>query len=933
MVARMNLITKISTRKGLVALAITCFASLLSFGIPSISHAAAVVGFNPGNIMDNMVMTNAGSMSVAQIQTFLNSKVPVCDTWHAGFYGSSGTWYGPPFTCLKDYTENSLTAAQIIYNAAHTYSINPQVLLVLLQKEEALITDTWPASYQYKSATGYGCPDSTPGVCSSSYFGFTNQINNAAKLFHSVVTSSPTWYSPYVLGNNNIQWSPNASCGSSTVYIQNLATAALYDYTPYRPNQASLNAGYGTGDSCSSYGNRNFYLYFTDWFGTTINPSLYYAIIQGPNSPALYLQTSAGKYYIPSGELMQAWGIDKLPIQQVTQSYLDSLKTGPWIGKLLKDDWNNYFVVDGGKLHYVRNTSYLSLWNISSDTAVQSLGLVYTIPGGTWVGRFIRDINQPTGQIWLIDGGSKHALTDSNALYEWGYTPDQLTTISTSYLDSIPTSSIASQYVTNGSTKYYIDMGRKLNFTNTNIENAFVGSQSPNSYATNTLSFLPTENALQFVVDISNGRWYMLENGKKHYITQGRIAEIWGKPASQAPTRISSGFIAGLPNGGNLQYIVQTTNPSMSWIIDGTKRYISTPEIANAWTLPNTIIPTYSTQSLNHLNRGSDITNIINGSGSSFSYLMDNGSKRYLSTNNATQGWGQATTTTNSLVTLIPEGSFINHIIKNSSGGAFLMMNSTAYPIDPSFNDAWGVSNSTPSVADETISRYPVGSTLQSFVRIAGISYIMRNGQKIPIKKYADAYTTSTLGEVTLPADYFNTAPEASYLIKSTDKNDSRIWLMTGGKKLLLNTFEQQVSYGYLSRAIQPTALTPSALGLIPNDSQPFSLLIQKPNSGIKFISFGSALGFPNGDTLFSYISASNQIIQVPPSVFDSFTLLKATSRLIRDDYGNYYWMESGYKRHIATLSALLHYRAINPQEAYLEGTTMNLIPLGPSIN
>jgi hypothetical protein len=283
MLANMNLVTKISTRKGMVALVIICFASLLLFCTPSTSHATAVVGFNPGNIMDNSVMTSSGTMNAAQIQTFLNSKVPVCDTWHAGFYGSSGTWYGPPFTCLKDYTENNLTAAQIIYNAAQTYNINPQVLLVVLQKEESLITDTWPAPYQYKSATGYGCPDSTPGVCNSSYYGFTNQINNAAKLFHSVVTSSPTWYSPYVLGNNNILWSPNASCGSSVVNIQNLATASLYDYTPYRPNQASLNAGYGSGDSCSSHGNRNFYLYFTDWFGST-----YSSVYNGFDYSAVY---------------------------------------------------------------------------------------------------------------------------------------------------------------------------------------------------------------------------------------------------------------------------------------------------------------------------------------------------------------------------------------------------------------------------------------------------------------------------------------------------------------------------------------------------------------------------------------------------------------------------------------------------------------------
>jgi hypothetical protein len=259
-------------KKCLVLITAVVLVFCATFGTSDTSHAASAAGFNPGYIIDDSVMTNSGSMSISQIQGFLNSKVPNCDTNHAGFYGSSGTWYGPPFTCLKDYTENGLSSAQIIYNAAQQYHINPQVLIVLLQKEQGLITDTWPAPYQYTSATGYGCPDSTPGVCNSAYYGFTNQVNNAAKLFHSVVTSSPNWYSPYVLGNNYIQWSPNASCGGSTVNIQNLSTAALYDYTPYRPNQASLNAGYGTGDSCSSYGNRNFYLYFSDWFGPPSSP-------------------------------------------------------------------------------------------------------------------------------------------------------------------------------------------------------------------------------------------------------------------------------------------------------------------------------------------------------------------------------------------------------------------------------------------------------------------------------------------------------------------------------------------------------------------------------------------------------------------------------------------------------------------------------------
>ncbi|MEO5949059.1 MAG: hypothetical protein ABIP74_01525 [Candidatus Saccharimonas sp.] len=201
-------------------------------------------------------------MDVSQIQAFLNSKVPTCNTWHASGYGQN-----PPFTCLKDFSENGRSAAQIIYDIARQYQINPQVLLVLLQKEQGLITDTWPLASQYRSATGYGCPDTAS--CDSTYYGFTNQVTWASKMFRAILNNSPTWYSPYILGNNDILWSPDRSCGSGTVNIQNRSTVALYDYTPYQPNQAALNAGYGQGDSCSAHGNRNFYLYFTEWFGST----------------------------------------------------------------------------------------------------------------------------------------------------------------------------------------------------------------------------------------------------------------------------------------------------------------------------------------------------------------------------------------------------------------------------------------------------------------------------------------------------------------------------------------------------------------------------------------------------------------------------------------------------------------------------------------
>ncbi len=303
-----------------------------SVAMTSVSFAADTGAFQAGRIIDDAVFTNTSSMTVNDIQNFLNSKVPNCDTNHAGMTGGTGTVYNPQFICLKSFYENpsasytvsfnyqdtncnwqsdsrtyyynnayrytaltpiynngdchqgyslkgtiqsvngvvpsgAISAAQIIYNTAQQYQINPEVLIVLLQKEQGLITDTWPAPYQYQSATGYGCPDYSP--CNQGYSGFSNQLKWAATMFHAIMINSPTWYTPYILGNNYIQYSPIASCGGTTVNIQNRATQALYNYTPYQPNTAALAAGYGTGDGCNAYGNRNFWLYFNDWFGST----------------------------------------------------------------------------------------------------------------------------------------------------------------------------------------------------------------------------------------------------------------------------------------------------------------------------------------------------------------------------------------------------------------------------------------------------------------------------------------------------------------------------------------------------------------------------------------------------------------------------------------------------------------------------------------
>lgn len=241
--------------------------------------SASIAGFSAGNIISDYMMSNRNSMSLAQIQQFLTSKNPCNDTDYNKYLRlkaayPSNDWHfeNGHFICLSEERfgdgetlGSGQTAAEIIYQAAQDYYINPQVLLVLLQKEQGLITDTYPNKVQYRAATGFGCPDTAP--CSVEYYGFKNQVRKAASMFREVLDGGWSNYPAYK--TVYVQYNPNAGCGGTNVYIENRATSALYRYTPYQPNASALNAGYGTGDVCGAYGNRNFYLYFTDWFGST----------------------------------------------------------------------------------------------------------------------------------------------------------------------------------------------------------------------------------------------------------------------------------------------------------------------------------------------------------------------------------------------------------------------------------------------------------------------------------------------------------------------------------------------------------------------------------------------------------------------------------------------------------------------------------------
>lgn len=260
--------------KTAVVAAVATIALGLSLAVvaPQPAKAADANNFNAGNIISDTMFYNV-RMSEAAIQALLvrngswlaNYRQSTV-TKPAGAYSDGGNATGWGICNQYDGAADEL-ASTIIFKVQNACGVSAQALLATLQKESSLVTSGTSANL--RSAMGYGCPDSAD--CDVNYYWFFNQMFGAARSFQWYGNQAPGGYSSkkYAVGWWNIQYKPYTTCGTKSVYVENRATAALYYYTPYTPNQAALNNLYGTGDGCSSYGNRNFWRIYTDWFGST----------------------------------------------------------------------------------------------------------------------------------------------------------------------------------------------------------------------------------------------------------------------------------------------------------------------------------------------------------------------------------------------------------------------------------------------------------------------------------------------------------------------------------------------------------------------------------------------------------------------------------------------------------------------------------------
>ena len=337
----LNTAPSIKTRRNPLlvwALAVTLVSSFLVVAAPGATPAQALSGseFRPGNIISDANFYTKNAMSESAIQSFLDAKIGTCqnslclnvlrmDTPTTTLsFGTCATYVGAA----------NESAARMIYKVQQACSISAKVLLVTLQKEQSLVTSKEPTEAVLRKAMGQGCPDTAQ--CDSVYYGFFIQVFSGARQLAWYGNPEGSFTYKVVGQQNAVLFHPDAErCGSSNVLIENRATAALYYYTPYQPNAAALNNLYGSGDACSAYGNRNFWVYYNNWFGST----------QASAAPVGYfdaISATAGQVTV------RGWAFDYDTQNSIAiHAYSGSSMVGGWIANGARTDVKSAYPSQG----------------------------------------------------------------------------------------------------------------------------------------------------------------------------------------------------------------------------------------------------------------------------------------------------------------------------------------------------------------------------------------------------------------------------------------------------------------------------------------------------------------------------------------------------------------------------------------------------------
>ncbi len=340
--------------------------------------------FNPHYITDEDDILNFGTMTAAEIQSFLTAK------------GS----YLANYTCV-DNNGVTLKAADAIFQVALTNRVNPRFILVLLQKEQGLVEDPSPQPSALDWATGYGCPDG--GGCNERWRGFYKQINSASLQFRDYL-ENPQLYK-YQVGQSYVFSNPYGVITQDAVTVTpiNKATAALYNYTPHVYN-----------------GNYNFWKLWQKYFKRDGYPDG--TLLQVKGEPGVWLiQNNKKRPFLTRGALISRFDVKK--IIQIQKSDLDKYALGaplkfPQYAIVKTPDKKLYLLVGDQRRLFASNEAFKKIgYNpeevisvAAADIDSYQEGAPITVSDVYPTGALLKD--KTTGDIYWVEAGTKAPVID-----------------------------------------------------------------------------------------------------------------------------------------------------------------------------------------------------------------------------------------------------------------------------------------------------------------------------------------------------------------------------------------------------------------------------------------------------------------------------------------------------------------------------------------
>lgn len=450
-------------------------ASLLIASFLAAPLTSRAADFDPAYIISDPEILDYNSMNLADITAFINRQGGAIKdyiiTEKDGLPPESG--------------KTQMTVAEAIYDRAVVNKVNPKFLLVLLQKEQSLLTETEPTARQLDWAAGYGCPDG--GGCNDRWRGLWKQINSASLQFRSYM-DEPQLYK-YKAGETYVFTNPYGTISQAemTVTVANQATAALYNYTPHVYNgnynfwklwnrfftrsfpdgslvQAQGEVGVwliqnGTkrpftsrGALVSRYdpkriitiGKSDLDAYPT---GTPIKFALY-TIVRTPAGD-LYLLLDSTKRKIASPEVFRKIGFNPEEVESASNddiaSYQDSkpvtLEDAYPTGALLRDPATGgvYYVIDGTKApltHQVFLKTMFKNTAIIKATAEQLADFEKVAPVKFSDGYLLKGDFGPG--VYVISNGQKRPVASGEVFESLGYKWENIITVPGKVLDMYP---------------------------------------------------------------------------------------------------------------------------------------------------------------------------------------------------------------------------------------------------------------------------------------------------------------------------------------------------------------------------------------------------------------------------------------------------------------------------------------------------------------